>query len=40
MRKYLTYEGGYEMFDLDLVAVILSLAAFVLLVYGVAALAV
>lgn len=36
MRKFLTYEGGYESVDLDLVAVILSLAAFVLLVYGAA----
>lgn len=33
-------EGGYEMFDLDLAAVVLSLAAFVLLVYGVAVLVV
>lgn len=33
-------EGGYEMYDLDLVAVVLSLAAFVLLVYGVAVLVV
>ena len=33
MKRFLTWEGGYARFDLDLVAVILSLAAFVLVVY-------
>jgi hypothetical protein len=36
VKRFFVWEGGYESVDLDLAAVILSLAAFVLLVYGVA----